>query len=1150
MKKILSALISVIMLFCTVSAVPVMADGVSGNYTFVDTCYSPQLGLYVAIAKDLDASTTPMQIFVSENGHDWKKRERDITPAKHYGNPGTRQTIVWWEAEGKFVLQANNQVYLSENGIDWTVSPNESMTGSNTTVETNGKQLVLAAGATVKVFNSLEDTPPISSDSTAFKLVDKDAIAKTIGITPDEPMRYIVGDQYKVWYFDAEGNKSTITSNISAHPYDMTYVDGFNGWVLINGTDTVRVLENSDTTRYNNFTSMRLSDETYNTEKFTSVGVNEDNVVLGTNGGNMLIAPNDSSSLTVDVPWIIAKPGNGSESLEEIRSISAVNDGMFLVAGKTKLFMLINEADGWYYYDTAKDDIMLEKTRFEIPVSGMYTELIEPVHYNYKGGISEDEIVSFELISDLPTGVQSDAVNNSCVQLLIDSSAAGGHEIKYHAETAGGKTKDFIITIVDEDHIELKGNDRMAIPLPGEAAERYEYSAEVIGTDGMKMSRDTEITVLSQPDGIEFDNITNNFTVDENAGAGEILIKAASKAKPENFTEKTVNVSIRAPYRMEFIEAPDSQFIPNTGIQTFAYSAKLYDQIDKEMPGVKINWSIEPKDIESMDGISIDRDTGGLLVDSTSLLGVIVITAADGQSGEVTASKDVTLNYTDLRMAQEDLSEFQIDASVPVTESINLITKGRFESVITWRSSDENIIKTDGTVIRPSREDKKITIKGRAKKNEALTEVQYELLVKKADNLCVNGDLSDGTVNGWQPKGGSVLAVEKDGEKNVLKVKGGGAYQTLTLTNDSSYGFNARVKAASGSKIKLVSEKGGTLAEITASGGYQDIKASYDYRKQKNSFEDKIYLECNGELRIEKLAVYEITLELNAVASAVNKAEYSKTSTDINAANMLLAKFYDLPIRDELYKKLNSINSGTTTGGSTSGGSGGGGGGGGGIKKEQTPSELNIDNSVNMIPIQTTQDDNTADELDTYLLRFKDMKNHWARADVEYMAELGIVNGDENDIFRPDDNVSRAEFATMITRAMELEETPYENSFFDVVSEDWYSGYVQTVRSNDYMSGYDGLFKPNEKITREEIARVIVAAYNSKTNTKLQTGRTLYFNDIDDISYWAYDYIVEAADMGFIYGITDELFAPRQSATRAQAAAMLKRVYEKLHPAE
>ena len=97
-------------------------------------------------------------------------------------------------------------------------------------------------------------------------------------------------------------------------------------------------------------------------------------MVLGTASGKILIAPNDSSSLTVDVPWMIAESGNGSESNEEIRSISAINDGMFLVASKTKLFMLVNEDDKWVYYDVARDDIVLEDTRFEIPESGMYSE--------------------------------------------------------------------------------------------------------------------------------------------------------------------------------------------------------------------------------------------------------------------------------------------------------------------------------------------------------------------------------------------------------------------------------------------------------------------------------------------------------------------------------------------------------------------------------------------------------------------------------------------------------------------------------------------------------------------------------------------------------------------------------------------------------
>ena len=97
------------------------------------------------------------------------------------------------------------------------------------------------------------------------------------------------------------------------------------------------------------------------------------------------------------------------------------------------------------------------------------------------------------------------------------------------------------------------------------------------------------------------------------------------------------------------------------------------------------------------------------------------------------------------------------------------------------------------------------------------------------------------------------------------------------------------------------------------------------------------------------------------------------------------------------------------------------------------------------------------------------------------------------------------------------------------------------------MNGYDGLFNPYRLITREEIAKTVVSAYNLKANKQLERGKSLYFNDIDQISSWAYDYIAEAADMGFVNGVTEELFVPKRQATRAEAAVMLKRVYDELN---
>ena len=126
------------------------------------------------------------------------------------------------------------------------------------------------------------------------------------------------------------------------------------------------------------------------------------------------------------------------------------------------------------------------------------------------------------------------------------------------------------------------------------------------------MNRNAEIAVVSMPDGVKFDEKTNTFTIDKDTQAGELVIKASSKVKPQNAQEKTINITKRAADKIEFVEAPDSIFIPDNAKETFTYSAKLYDQINKEMVGRKTNWSIEPKEIESMEGVSINETTGQL----------------------------------------------------------------------------------------------------------------------------------------------------------------------------------------------------------------------------------------------------------------------------------------------------------------------------------------------------------------------------------------------------------------------------------------------------------------------------------------------------------------------------------------------------------
>lgn len=1115
-----------------------------GAYTFVDTVYSPELGVYMAMAKDLSSNTTPSRVYTSTDMERWTLARSD-TSAVHYANKETRQNLVWWESQQVFVMQVTDRMLISHDGYTWEAVNLPEAKSTNVTLATNGDVLVMAGKTTIRVFKNLDEVyAEFSIDSTP----DNATYSKAIGVTPNEPYMYVITDQYRTWRSDGADGLTTGDRDIGAHPYDMVWSDNLNGWMVVNGTTTLRVMAGNEIA-YTEFASMQLSDGTANTAKYTAAGVSENYVVAGTDTGNLYIAPNDSNSFTTAVSWEIALPGSDEGLSEQIRSITDVGNDRFLVASATKLLLLENDGTGWKYYDTAEADIYVDTTRVEIPESGNIEVPVEPVNLNCKGEISDDPIISFELTSDLPEGVSFDQTGLSGL-LTVDSSTTGGHEVSFHAVTEGGREKDITITIVDADHIEITGNDEMAIPWEGEEPEIYTYTTVVIGTDGQPITRELSLKPEQIPEGIDYNEETGTFTVSAGVSDCEIVLEASLVNYPDAEKEvKIVPVTMRAPRRAEFVKGDAAVYIPDSDTAEFEYAVKFYDQIGKEMTTSLPVWSITPLEIEQTDEVSIDPVSGVLSVGSSAVLGTITVTAVSTLDENIKADMTVTLQYTDLRKAQEDQAEFTLDTSVPVTDDLELLNTRTFESKIRWRSSDESLIATDGKVNRNSREDKKVTFTEIVTNGKATLERDFELIVKKADNLFKNGDIEDGTAEGWEADDSVELTATEEDGLTVLKVSGGSVYQKIALTNNSSYAFEANIKAPAQSVVRLVSEKAGTLIEYTSDGSWQNIKTTYDYRNQNSSFEDTIYVECTSDFTIDNVKVYEITLELNEVMAAVNKAKYSKNQKDIDAARALVEAFYDLPIKEELLKELDKINSSGNDKPSGGSGGGGGGGGGGGSTSGSAPSKVEESSNVNdTVPMPGNDDkDSTADALDTFLLNFKDMKTHWARNEVEFLGELGIITGDDDGNFRPDDKITRAEFATLTARTIGLSEIPYENSYYDVVADDWYSGWVQTCRTNNLMNGYDGLFSPQRNITREEIAKTVVSAYNLKSGTQLVSGKSLYFNDIDQISSWAYDYIAEAADKGFVNGVTDELFMPKREATRAEAAVMLKRVYDELN---
>ncbi|MEW6447412.1 MAG: S-layer homology domain-containing protein [Bacillota bacterium] len=178
---------------------------------------------------------------------------------------------------------------------------------------------------------------------------------------------------------------------------------------------------------------------------------------------------------------------------------------------------------------------------------------------------------------------------------------------------------------------------------------------------------------------------------------------------------------------------------------------------------------------------------------------------------------------------------------------------------------------------------------------------------------------------------------------------------------------------------------------------------------------------------------------------------------------------------------------------------------------------------------------------------FADIKEHWARDDIEIMAGLGIVKGMDSSHVDPDGPVTRAQFTAFLNRSLGIEETTSAREHFvDVPAGRWYHSAVETAYANDLAFGYpDNRFRPNDYITREELAAMIVRGFGKGGKQVVVAnpdGLLAQFKDQAKIGAWARWEAAAAVQEGIIKGRDGGRFAPRENATRAEAICMLKRM--------
>lgn len=174
---------------------------------------------------------------------------------------------------------------------------------------------------------------------------------------------------------------------------------------------------------------------------------------------------------------------------------------------------------------------------------------------------------------------------------------------------------------------------------------------------------------------------------------------------------------------------------------------------------------------------------------------------------------------------------------------------------------------------------------------------------------------------------------------------------------------------------------------------------------------------------------------------------------------------------------------------------------------------------------------------------FDDLHEHWAQPDIELLTAKRVINGVSLSSFTPDQPVTRAEFTAMLVRSLGLGSADTASDFSDVSSEDWFADATAIAAHSGLVEGYkDGAFKPNEPITREQMA-VILSRALSFVNKSIQTNEHILgkYADSHSIGSWAKHALAELITAQIIKGKTDSIIAPAANATRAEAAVMIKR---------
>ncbi|WP_458464336.1 S-layer homology domain-containing protein, partial [Paenibacillus sp.] len=180
---------------------------------------------------------------------------------------------------------------------------------------------------------------------------------------------------------------------------------------------------------------------------------------------------------------------------------------------------------------------------------------------------------------------------------------------------------------------------------------------------------------------------------------------------------------------------------------------------------------------------------------------------------------------------------------------------------------------------------------------------------------------------------------------------------------------------------------------------------------------------------------------------------------------------------------------------------------------------------------------------------FEDARSHWGKTDVNNIAARLDLQGNGDNTFSPNRQVTRSEFAEMVVLGLGLmrQDAP-QNLFPDVNDSAWFRSAVALANEFGIVRGYDnGNFYGNQEITREQGFAMVARAYRliepeaaispDQMNSELER-----YSDAADVSTWAKEDVAQLIAAGIIQGNGPEVLSPKKTMTRAEVTALIARM--------